>query len=536
MAGILDEFLLVFKPTVQGSGFQKLNKQLKQTHQSLFSVKNLMRTFIGYDIYTGLKSFATGLIDSSKELGAMTSRFYAITHSNELANKELQWTFDLATRTAMPIKALADSYSIFYSATQKGLGTQGSRDVFQSWTEVSRVLHLSEYQFERITYALREMASKGAIYSQDLRMQIGTHVPNAMGLAQKSAESLGITGVDWFKKLQDASKGNQQLINKFIVEFSKNAKKMYASPEALAEALKKPDAQLNILYNTWKKFQYAIVQSGFEKDLVNNLMLLNKALSSITRHAKEIYGITKALLKILLVLLGGKILFSALRLGVVLFRIARIIKAGKFLLFLRSLPFIKSMLPQMAKALPILARFIPFLTNPWVLAGILLMAGGKLLAWFLQKFFPNVFLAVTNILTFIKIFFDSLIARIKDSPIAKIFNPETPTNQAGMTVSDAIKAKRQDIKMHGGYLGNDKYGGYWDVVKLLGQLKVAEQMTATNKMPWNYAIRSNPVQQKFNIQVAMNIKEAKSGDDIMNYLEDNKPKFTQWWGGIFNKF
>ena len=41
MAGILDEFLILFKPTVQGSGFKVLNGQIKHTYENLFSVKNL---------------------------------------------------------------------------------------------------------------------------------------------------------------------------------------------------------------------------------------------------------------------------------------------------------------------------------------------------------------------------------------------------------------------------------------------------------------------------------------------------------------
>ena len=233
MASILDEFLILFKPTVKGNGLTKLNRDLKQTHSNLFSMKNLFSAFIGYDIYSGLKAIGGSLIDASREMGAMRSRFFAITQDEKKANEELEWAFNLAQKTAMPMKALADSYSIFFAATQKGLGTSGAREVFQDWTEVSRVLHLSEYQFERVTYALREMASKGAIYSQDLRMQIGTHVPNAIGLAQKAAEDLGITGSNWFETLQEKAKGNQQLINQFITLFSKHAKDMDADPIAM---------------------------------------------------------------------------------------------------------------------------------------------------------------------------------------------------------------------------------------------------------------------------------------------------------------
>ena len=306
MASILDEFLILFKPTVKGNGLTKLNRDLKQTHSNLFSMKNLFSAFIGYDIYSGLKAIGGSLIDASREMGAMRSRFFAITQDEKKANEELEWAFNLAQKTAMPMKALADSYSIFFAATQKGLGTSGAREVFQDWTEVSRVLHLSEYQFERVTYALREMASKGAIYSQDLRMQIGTHVPNAIGLAQKAAEDLGITGSNWFETLQEKAKGNQKLINQFITLFSKHAKDMYADPVAMEKALKQPDAQIIRLQQQWDKLRYAMVESGFQDDLLKVLGKLNDTLDKITEQSAEFYKMLKMIGKVIAIVFAWK--------------------------------------------------------------------------------------------------------------------------------------------------------------------------------------------------------------------------------------
>lgn len=306
MASILDEFLILFKPTVKGNGLTKLNRDLKQTHSNLFSMKNLFSAFIGYDIYSGLKAIGGSLIDASREMGAMRSRFFAITQDEKKANEELEWAFNLAQKTAMPMKALADSYSIFFAATQKGLGTSGAREVFQDWTEVSRVLHLSEYQFERVTYALREMASKGAIYSQDLRMQIGTHVPNSIGLAQKAAEDLGITGSNWFETLQEKAKGNQKLINQFITLFSKHAKDMYADPVAMEKALKQPDAQIIRLQQQWDKLRYAMVESGFQDDLLKVLGKLNDTLDKITAQSAEFYKMLKMIGKVIAIVFAWK--------------------------------------------------------------------------------------------------------------------------------------------------------------------------------------------------------------------------------------
>lgn len=320
MASILDEFLILFRPTVKGNGLTRLNKGLQQTRNNLFSMKNLFSTFIGYDIYSGIKALGGSMIDASREMGAMRSRFFAITKDEEKANQQLQWAFNLAERTAMPMKSLADSYSIFYAAVQKGLGDTGAQQVFQEWTEVSRVLHMSEYQFERVTYALREMASKGVVYSQDLRMQIGTHVPNAIGLAEKAVNDLGITGTDWFEKFQEQSKGNQKMINQFLLLFSKHAKEMYADPEALKKAMMQPDAQIARLHNQWNKLRYAMVDSGFQDDLLNVLLHVNNLLDKITGNSRQLYELIKDIIKIIIpimALAGLRKIFTLLRTFVV---------------------------------------------------------------------------------------------------------------------------------------------------------------------------------------------------------------------------
>jgi len=88
---LLDEFLILFRTQVQDGGIQKLNKSIKQTTNSLFSVKNLLRGFIGYDVYSAVKNLIPSLIETSSKIGAMESRFYAITNSSKLAGEEMEW-------------------------------------------------------------------------------------------------------------------------------------------------------------------------------------------------------------------------------------------------------------------------------------------------------------------------------------------------------------------------------------------------------------------------------------------------------------
>lgn len=275
MAGnILGALLLEIVTKANTSGLDKTDRSLKRTGKTLRNIhkeagflSKMTNKLMGGLSLAGIAYGFNKYAQFEKDLGAIHSRFFAITKDEQKAKEEFGFIRGIAKDTANDIKSMADSYSIFYSATSKSLGQEGARSVFQNWSRVGRVLHLTDYQMERVTYALREMASKGAIYSQDLRMQIGTHVPNAMGLAQKAAEEMGITGTDWFDKLQKSAKGNAKVTSEFIKLFSKYAEMELASPEALKKAMQQPDALAQMIKNLRTEFGIKVSEAG-GKDMV----------------------------------------------------------------------------------------------------------------------------------------------------------------------------------------------------------------------------------------------------------------------------
>lgn len=293
------------------SGLNKTTKSLKNMGQQASKTGGLLKAmstklFGGFNINT-LLDVGNKYLQFEKDAGAIQSRFYAITGDQKKAVEEFDYIRKVATDTARDIKSTADSYSIFYAAAAKSMGGDNARQIFKDWTEVSRVLHLSEYQFERVTYALREMTSKGAIYSQDLRMQIGTHVPNAMGLAQKAVEDLGITGSDWFEKFQKQAKGNQPLINEFVKNFSKYAKMQFATPEALKNALRQPDALSNYIKNIGTNFMFEFSRKGGNEMIINILESIKTELLKIdyNKLATQLGVIVKGISKTMPFIMGS---------------------------------------------------------------------------------------------------------------------------------------------------------------------------------------------------------------------------------------
>lgn len=301
---VLASLLLNIVAKSDVSGLNKTTQGLKNMGTQANKTSSLLKAmstklFGGFNIDSAI-NMGMKYLQFEKDAGAIQSRFFAITGDQKKAREEFDYIRKVATDTALDIKSTADSYSIFYSAAAKSMGGKGARQIFKDWTDVSRVLHLTPYQFERVTYALREMTSKGAIYSQDLRMQIGTHVPNAMGLAEKAVNDLGITGSNWFEKFQSEAKGNQKLINEFIKNFSKYAKMQFATPEALKNALRQPDALANSIKNIGTNFMFEFSRKGGNEMIVNILENIKDALLKIdyVKLSEVLGSITKGIGKI----------------------------------------------------------------------------------------------------------------------------------------------------------------------------------------------------------------------------------------------
>ena len=299
---ILGAMLLLIKTKADTSGLNKTDKALRKTGSAIKSMSKdigligkLSKGFLGYLGVRGIGGIFNSYLQFEKDYGAMKSRFYAITKDEGLAQEEFNYIKGVAVETANSIKAVADSYSIFYAAARRPLGQEGARSIFETWTKVSRVLHLSEAQFERVTYALREMSSKGQLYSQDLKIQLGTHVPDAINIAETAIQNLGIKGVETVEDFQKLTKKEPRKgwMAKFLLEFSKEAGKRFASPEALKKALAQPDALQQSILLLKDLFLYEFSDAGGNKAIINILTGIRNALMQI-----DYKGMAKSLAKI----------------------------------------------------------------------------------------------------------------------------------------------------------------------------------------------------------------------------------------------
>lgn len=356
--GLLGTLFILVKTRGELSGLNKTDKALKKTAQtarsmssSIGNIGKLAKLAFGGALFYQARNMFNGYLQFEKDLGAMKSRFYAITKDETKAQEEFNYIRKLAVDTANDIKTTADSYSIFYASARRALGQENARGIFEEWTKIGRVLHLSEAQFERVTYALREMSSKGQLYSQDLKIQLGTHVPDAINIAESAIKSLGIQGVETVDEFQKLTKRDPKAgwMSKFLVAFSKEAGRRYASPEALQKAMQQPDALVGQIRNIFQEFLIKFSEKGGGRAIITILTGVKDALLQIDFEAlaNNVGGIARFVSKI----------FNHL---------PQIINLLKIIAGFVALRFLTKNLAKLSVGLGVFERFVAVMTKRYI--------------------------------------------------------------------------------------------------------------------------------------------------------------------------
>lgn len=356
--GLLGTLFILVKTRGELSGLNKTDKALKKTAQtarsmssSIGNIGKLAKLAFGGALFYQARNMFNGYLQFEKDLGAMKSRFYAITKDETKAQEEFNYIRKLAVDTANDIKTTADSYSIFYASARRALGQENARGIFEEWTKIGRVLHLSEAQFERVTYALREMSSKGQLYSQDLKIQLGTHVPDAINIAESAIKSLGIQGVETVDEFQKLTKRDPKAgwMSKFLVAFSKEAGRRYASPEALQKAMQQPDALVGQIRNIFQEFLIKFSEKGGNKAIITILT-----------------GVKDALLQINYEALANNIGGIAMFVSKIFNHLPQIINLLKIIAGFVALRFLTKNLAKLSVGLGVFERFVNVMTKRYI--------------------------------------------------------------------------------------------------------------------------------------------------------------------------
>lgn len=189
--------------------------------------------------------------------------------------------FDFVTRAAraygVELETLSKSYAKFRASASATLPTAAIDRLFLSVTAVSSVLHMAPQSVDRMFTAFTQMASKGQIYSEELKQQLGEHLPGAVALAAQAM------GVSVRQLMDDMKKGKVDIVKFFSNMPDVIMEKFGKAAEISALSIQ---SQINNLKSTIYRNFVELNNSGAALGLAKFIQAIDNILQPTSEHFK----------------------------------------------------------------------------------------------------------------------------------------------------------------------------------------------------------------------------------------------------------
>ena len=232
-------------------------------------VLGLVSAYVGFQ---GAIDLAGNSIDAFKVKQQAMVKMGTIVGPDESKQlKEWQYMLDLSEKLGVRIDILAKSYSKFAVASSTvGMTAEEYKYIYESVAKMSRVYHLSADDMNGVFLALEQMMSKGQVYAEELKQQLGERLPGAVALFAKGEKMT----VDQFMKAMENGEIKAKSMLNFATEINK------AVEGQLSKAVQSVDAIEARAANAKMEFERSLAESGFLEAYTNMLIKLTDFIKS----------------------------------------------------------------------------------------------------------------------------------------------------------------------------------------------------------------------------------------------------------------
>jgi tape measure domain-containing protein len=250
---------------------REVSKEADHTDESMQRLANGIKgAFIGSSVAVGLIALknqimgVTGaLVEAQVQLDRLSNGFKFGAGGSEAGAKELAFVRIEANRLGLEINGTAQQYMKLVAASRgSAIAGAQTRDVFRAIAEASTVMGLGVEQSERAFMAVGQMMSKGKVQAEELRGQLGEHLPGAFGIA---ARAMGMTEAELNKFMETGNLMAEDFLPKFAMQLRQEL------ADSVEEASKSMQASLNRMSTAWTNFKQQLVQSGIGQAIQKDL-------------------------------------------------------------------------------------------------------------------------------------------------------------------------------------------------------------------------------------------------------------------------
>ncbi len=180
--------------------------------------RKILDVYLIYRVFDSVMSRIQHLWETGLHLAQIETTMSVITGSLAEANKQTEWLMETSNQIGLNFSNAAGPYAKF-AAAAKGMFT--STEIKQMYIDLGKVavaMHLNKEETNGVFLAIQQMASKGTVSLEELRLQFAERIPGAMAIAAASA---GMTMTEFTKKVSSGDLGSS-FLKKFLTDLSAN--------------------------------------------------------------------------------------------------------------------------------------------------------------------------------------------------------------------------------------------------------------------------------------------------------------------------
>lgn len=260
----------------------------------------------GAGIYAVKQAF-DALSGTARDVIATTAKFDGIgralttvTGSSQQAAQQFQFLQKTASTLGIDLASAAGAYTkLAASARGTLLAGEDTDKIFTAIAKSSSALGLTAADTEGALLAIGQMMSKGTVYAEELRGQLGERLPGAF---QAMAKAVGVSSAELSKMLEQGQVGID-VLPKFAAELER------LSSGANLDGLQN---NINRLGNEWDRLKLTV---GNSAPINEGMKSAADALKSFNDQADRIISVVKVAGELLVLYFGGKALGALGRFG-----------------------------------------------------------------------------------------------------------------------------------------------------------------------------------------------------------------------------
>lgn len=270
-------------------GLQQVQQEVKDTaskvedsttkidtmSSSFAKVSSTAKLFKGSLAAIAITYFSKSVYHATLELEAMRRTMEFATGSSRVAAETLDWVRQKSDEIGISYAVSAREFGkLIASARGSTVTLEQLKVLYEAIAKNTAILGLDTHKTSLIFLAFQQMLSKGKVVSQEVRTQIGEHIPGAF---QIFSDAIGVT-TEQFEKLMSTGKLGAAEVIPLVAKVMNET----ATP-AMQTLGTSSQAALNRMLNAWQDMKDAIVDSGGAELVRLALVGIRKALMAINK-------------------------------------------------------------------------------------------------------------------------------------------------------------------------------------------------------------------------------------------------------------